>query len=160
MALSDSSFNSSLKSVAPIGVSGSGTAPPTPNPIRVVLAMASELDRLAWSIVIGNQEDMDLLAAPASCRQFLEILKSPAPDVVLIDEDILHQCGRQALLVCAGLPHSSHFILVAMHQPDFSSEPSQFPFIQTRLLKGVSATDLLKTIRANAKDAARIPLTP
>jgi len=117
--------------------------------------MASELDRMAWSIVIGNQEDMDLLAAPASGRELLDVLKSPAPDVVLIDEDILNQCSRQALLACASLPRSLRFILVAMHQPDYSIEPSQFPFIRTRLLKGVSAPDLLQTIRANVDSATK-----
>lgn len=156
MALS----NSSLKSVASINVSSPGTGPTTSILIRVVLAMASELDRMAWSIVIDNQEDMDLLSAPASSQRLLDVLKLPALDVVIIDEDMLNQCSRQVLLACADLPRSSHFILVAMHQPDLSIESSRFPFIQTRLLKGVSASDLLSTIRASAKDAARLPITP
>jgi len=109
---------------------------------------------MAWSIVIANQDDMELVATPATSKQFLDALNSHAPHVILADEDILNRCDQQALLASAARLRPSRLILVAMHQPDYSIEPSPFPWIHARLLKGVSAPELLETIRSAAKEAA------
>jgi DNA-binding NarL/FixJ family response regulator len=119
-------------------------------PIRVALAMASDLDRMAWSIVIGNQEDMELMAAPGSSQQLLKALEAHALDVILVDEAILEQCDPKSLPVFRKQPASLRVILVAMHRPDYALEATRFPFVHARLLKGVSAPELLETIRARA----------
>jgi AmiR/NasT family two-component response regulator len=118
-------------------------------PIRIVLAMAAELDRMAWSIVLNNQKDMELVAATSSSRQIVRLLKQHAPDVVLLDEALLDQCHPGALLAFAR-KSACRFILFAMHQPDYSLEPSRPAFIHARLLKGISAPDLLDTVRTAA----------
>jgi DNA-binding NarL/FixJ family response regulator len=118
-----------------------------PDPLHILLAMAAELDRMAWSIVINNQKDMDLVAATSSSRQVARLLKSHNPDVVLLDEELLNLCDHAVLLAFARKT-SCRFVLVAMHQPDYSLEHARVPFIHARLLKGVSAPDLLETVRA------------
>jgi hypothetical protein len=123
-------------------------------PIRVLLAMAAELDRMAWSIVINSQADMELIAAPSSSRQLLRHLKLHAPDVVLLDETLLALSPPGALIACARKT-ACRLVLIAMHPPDYSLEPpilesTPAPFIHARLLKGVSAPDLLQTLRAVA----------
>ena len=128
----------------------------TAQPLRILLAMAAELDRMAWSIVINNQKDMDLVAATSSSRQLARLLKSHSPDVVLLDEELLNLCDHAALLACARKT-SCRFVLVAMHQPDYSLEHARAPFIHARLLKGVSAPDLLETVRAVAGAQPCIP---
>ncbi len=131
-----------------------------PAPIRILLAMAAELDRMAWSIVINHQKDMDLVAATSSSRQLLRLLKLHAPDVVLLDEALLDLCPPGALLACARKT-ASRFVLFAMHQPDYSLEPSRLPPIHSRLLKGVTAPELLRAVRAVARpDSAISPAAP
>jgi DNA-binding NarL/FixJ family response regulator len=120
-----------------------------PAPIRIALAMAAELDRMAWSIVINNQKDMELVAATSSSRQIARLLKAHNPHVVLLDEALLDLCDHSALLAFARKT-ACRFVLVAMHQPDYPLELAHAPFIHARLLKGVSAPDLLKTVRAAA----------
>jgi DNA-binding NarL/FixJ family response regulator len=109
--------------------------------------MAAELDRMAWSIVINNQKDMDLVAATSSSRQVARLLKAHNPHVVLLDEKLLNLSDHDVLLAFARKT-SCRFVLVAMHQPDYSLEHARVPFIHARLLKGVSAPDLLETVRA------------
>jgi DNA-binding NarL/FixJ family response regulator len=127
-----------------------------PEPLRILLAMAAELDRMAWSIVINNQKDMELVAATSSSRQIARLLKSHNPDVVVLDEDLLNLSDHAALLPFARKT-SCRFVLVAMHQPDYSLEHARVPFIHARLLKGVSAPDLLETVRAVAGARHCIP---
>ncbi len=118
-----------------------------PARIRIVLAMAAELDRMAWSIVIDNQSDMELVAATSSSRQLIRLLKLHSPDVVLLDEVLLDQCHPGSLQTLAR-KSACRFVLVAMHQPDYSLEPPRISFLHARLLKGVSAPELLRTLRA------------
>jgi DNA-binding NarL/FixJ family response regulator len=125
-------------------------------PLRILLAMAAELDRMAWSIVINNQKDMELVAATSSSRPIARLLKAHSPDVVLLDEDLLNLSDHAALLAFARKT-SCRFVLVAMHQPDYSLEHAGVPFIHARLLKGVSAPDLLETVRAVALARNCIP---
>jgi DNA-binding NarL/FixJ family response regulator len=126
-----------------------------PEPLRILLAMAAELDRMAWSIVINNQKEMELVAAASSSRQLARLLKSHNPHVVLLDEELLNLSDHAALLAFARKT-SCRFVLVAMHQPDYSLEHARVPFIHARLLKGVSAPDLLETVRAVAGVRRRI----
>jgi DNA-binding NarL/FixJ family response regulator len=121
-----------------------------PAPIRILLAMASALDRMAWSIVLNNQQDIELVAATSSSRQLSRLLKLHAPRVVLFDEDLLRLCPGS--LLAFARKTGCRFVLVAMHQPDYSIEPSQMSFIHARLLKGVTAPELLLTIRTTASE--------
>jgi chemotaxis response regulator CheB len=118
--------------------------------------MAAELDRMAWSIVINNQPDMELVAATSSSRQLSRLLKQHNPGVVVLDEALLHLCHPGALLAFARKT-GCRFVLVAMHQPDYSLETSQTPFIHARLLIGVSAPEFLLAVRAVAHEGSAHP---
>ena len=149
-------FSSSTLNTAPVvTAAGSKQASTASPPIRVILAMASELDRWAWSIVLSKQHDLELVATPSSIGQVLELLGSLAADVVVLDEDMLKGCDR-ALIANASHLHLCGLILVAMHQPDYSIELFPYPFKHTRLLKGFSASKLLAAIRASAKGSTQI----
>jgi DNA-binding NarL/FixJ family response regulator len=119
-------------------------------PIRVVIAMSAELERMGWGIIVKNQADMRLIAQPASCSEVLNVLKAHRADVTLIDEAMLgpHQC--KDLREYSKQPRSSRFILVAPHEKDYSQEQSRYAFTHAYLLKGVSAAELLDTIRTTA----------
>jgi len=151
VANSDSLAQSPLPAGTPEGQeeSAESAGALTSAPIRVVLAMAAELDRMAWSIVINNQTDMELAAATSSGRQLVRLLKLHSPAVILLDEPLLDTCPPGSLLACARKT-ACRFVLIAMHQPDYSLAPSRVPFLHARLLKGVSAPDLLRTLRVVA----------
>lgn len=121
-----------------------------PHSIRVAIAMATELDRMAWSLLVRNQQDMRLVAVASSSREFLALLKTHGADVVLIDEIILDRCPRSTVQAYARKASACRLILIAMHQPDYAEQPSHATLIHTHLLKGVSATALLQAIRTAA----------
>ena len=59
----------------PARTAGQQSAPSSHNieelPIRVVIAMAAELERMGWGIIVSNQSDMRLIAQAASCSEVL-----------------------------------------------------------------------------------------
>ena len=119
-------------------------------PIRVVIAMSAQLDRMAWGIIVSNQPDMQLTAQAASRSEVLSVLKANSPGVTLIDEAMLDARRCRHLHEYSTQPRSSRFILVAPHELDYSLEQSRYAFTHAYLLKGVSATDLLNTVRETA----------
>jgi DNA-binding NarL/FixJ family response regulator len=123
-------------------------------PIRVVIAISAELERIAWGIIIGNQTDMQLIGQVASCDEALALLETNGSDVTLIDEAVLDTDKYESLLKYTNRPSSSRFVLVAPHQLDYSLKQSQYAFAQAHLLKGVSADELLTAIRQSADHRA------
>jgi DNA-binding NarL/FixJ family response regulator len=119
-------------------------------PIRIVIAMTEQLERMAWGIIVRNQPDMQLTAQAASRSEVLPVLKANNPDVTLIDEAMLDARRCRDLHEYSTQPRSSRFILVAPHEMDCSLEQSRYSFTHAYLLKGVSATELLDTIRETA----------
>jgi len=118
--------------------------------IRVVIAMSSKLERMAWSLIVDSQPDMRLIAQVASCNEALAVLKTHRSDVTLIDGAMLDASQYEALNDYSKQPASSRFVLVAPHQVDYSLEQSRYNFTHAYVLKGVSAAELLKTIRTTA----------
>lgn len=119
-------------------------------PIRVVIAMSDELERMAWGLIVGNDAGMELIAKVASCDEALAILSSGPSDVVLLDEVILNGDQYGILQKYSGQPSSVRFVLVALHQPDHSLKRTRPLFIHAHLLKGTSAKEVLETIRSAA----------
>lgn len=116
------------------------------NPIRVVLVIRSRLERLGWSIVLESQTDLDLLAQFGSVSAAIAFLAEHPADVALVDEAALSpkDCEALRLLAAKGGPR---FVLVARHPADQALEPSRYAFASDYLLKGVSAADLLASLR-------------
>ena len=119
-------------------------------PIRVVIAMPAPLERLAWGIIVSNQPDMQFTAQAALRSEVLPVLKANSPDVTLIDEAMLDAPHCRDMHEYSTQPRSSRFILVAPHKLDYSLEQSRYAFAHAYLLKGVSATEFLNTIRETA----------
>ncbi|MGD0734539.1 MAG: hypothetical protein ABR976_05300 [Terracidiphilus sp.] len=113
--------------------------------------MSEQLERMAWGIIVSNQPDMQLTAQAVSRSEVLPVLKANRPDVTLIDEAMLDARRCKDLHEYSRQPRSSRFILVAPHEVDYYSlEQSRYSFTHSYLLKGVSATELLNTIRETA----------
>ena len=125
------------------------------SPIRIAVAMSDELARMAWGLIIDNEQDMQIIAATASCDELLVILKFKPPDLVLLDEAVLDDRYHRELLELSRHQPACRFILVARHKTDYSLEQSSYEFIHARLLTGASAADLLKTIRETAQAPLR-----
>lgn len=123
-----------------------------PSSIRVVIAMSSRLERMAWSIIVDRQPDMRLVAQVGSCKEALAVLKTSGSDVTLIDEVMLDTSQYRALQEYSNQPSSSRFVLVAAHQVDYSLDQSRYTFAHAHVLKGFSATELLEAIRTTAHE--------
>jgi DNA-binding NarL/FixJ family response regulator len=121
-------------------------------PIRVIIAISSGLEGMAWGIIISNQTDMQLIGQVTCSEEALAILRTQCCDVTLIDDAILDADQDQSLWNYSMEPSSSRFVLVAPHQLDYSQDQSRYAFAQTYLLKGVSSDELLRAIRASAEN--------
>lgn len=119
--------------------------------IRVVLVISSKLERLGWSIVLENQDDMQLLGQFAVLDDALAFLAANSVDVVLIDEALL--TPKYCEVLRRGAAHRrSRFLLVTKHPLDEGLERSRYSFVSDFLLKGVSAADLLSSIRGPGRN--------
>jgi DNA-binding NarL/FixJ family response regulator len=119
--------------------------------------MYSQLERIAWAIIVNSQADMQLIADVSRWDETLAILKMHRPDVVLIDEAILESSEVEALREYSEQSSSSRFVLVALHQQDYSQEQPRSALIHSHLLKGVSAAELLRVIREGRVDSVPDP---
>ena len=119
-------------------------------PIRVVIAISAELERVAWGMVIGSQSDMQLIGKAATCKEALALLRASGVDVTLIDEAILNSDEYERLLRYAKQHSASRFLLVAAHELDYTMRQSRYAFAHSFLLKGVSKDDLLGAVRSCA----------
>lgn len=115
-------------------------------PLRVILVIAAKLERLGWSIVVEGQDDMQLAAQFASCDDALAYLAGHRVDVALIEEGILtpQHCD---VLRGDGKKRGTRCVLVGQHPIDDGLEREQYSFAARRLLKGVSADELLNALR-------------
>jgi len=145
------SFRSSGDNSSP-GASGIARRPDSGRQvrIRVLIAMSSGLERMAWGLIVHSQRDMQLVAEVSSCREALGLLRKHPSDVTLIDESMLTANDYDALLEYAAQPLSSRFVLVAPHLAEFPLEQSKYSFMHAYLLKGVPADELLNAIRRTA----------
>jgi hypothetical protein len=123
--------------------------PATERRIRVVLVIRSKLERLGWSIVLGTQPDLDLLGQFGSVSAALAFLAVHPAHVVLIDEAVLIPKDCDALRRAA-VEGGPHFVLVARHPIDQSLERSRYAFACDCLLKGVSAPEMLASLRQHS----------
>jgi len=112
----------------------------------VILVIRSKLERLGWSIVLGTQTDLDLLGQFGSVGAALAFLAAHPAHVVLIDDAVLtlRDCEVLRRLAADGGPR---FVLVVHHPVDEAVEPSRYSFASHCLLKGVSAAELLASLR-------------
>ena len=122
--------------------------------IDVIIAMSTELERMAWGIIIERQADMRLIAKVASCKEALALLKNHRHAITLVDESMLEERQCEALQHYAQKASSSCFILVTAHDPDQSLKQTRYAFADAYLLKGVSAAELLRAIRSTASGEA------
>ncbi|MGB6133145.1 MAG: hypothetical protein WCC14_17875 [Acidobacteriaceae bacterium] len=115
-------------------------------PIRILLVISSKLERLGWSIVLENQDDMQVHGQFAEFDEALARLTADSIDVVLIDEVLLTPKHCEALR-SAVMRHKSRVLLVTKHPLDEGLERTRYSFVSDFLLKGISAADLLAAIR-------------
>ena len=114
--------------------------------LSVVLVISSRLERLGWSIVIENQQDMQILGQFSSCADARSFLAGHTARVVVVDEAMLSQEDCAAFRQYAA-GHRTRFLLVAPHPLEEPISESRYSFASQCLLKGVSANDLLGAIR-------------
>lgn len=123
----------------------------------MVLLISSRLERLGWSIVIAGQDDMRIVSQFGVCREMLAYLASHPADVVLVDETTLTPRCCESLR-SYGRRSRTRFLLVALHPHDGVEESTRYSFASQRLLKGISAAELLAAIRRGRR--SRIAARP
>lgn len=120
------------------------------NKIRVVIALSSELERMAWTLIVGRQHDMEMVAQVASGVEALAFLRSHNSDVTLIDEAALNSAQLQEFRDYCRRSCSSRFVLATLHSARESFELAGPAFIHSYILKGATADELLNAIRSAA----------
>lgn len=114
--------------------------------VRVLLVISSKLERLGWSIVLENQDDMQVSGQFGEVDEALACLAANSIDVLLIDEALLtpKHCERLRRDV---VRRKSRVLLVTNHPLDEELKRTRYSFVSGFMLKGVAAVDLLAAIR-------------
>ena len=118
----------------------------SPGIISVALVIASRLERLGWSIVLEQQEDIRVVGQFCGCREAFARFEASPPDVVLIDEMLLTAKDCQTLVRYAAR-NRTRFLLVAAHPIEQPLAGTGYSFAFECLLKGLPAEELLAAIR-------------
>jgi len=100
--------------------------------VRVLLAMPGGLLRGALRVVLSAQPDIEVIAEHDAVESAVEVLRSKAPDVTVLDLDLLgdghgldaRQAARQAH---DELPDSKVLVLVDPRRPGFGSQLASVP---------------------------------
>lgn len=121
----------------------------------MVLVIASRLERLGWSIVLEQQEDVRLTGQFSRCREAFDFFATSPPAVALIDEAILtaRDC---ATLDKYSASTATRFLLVASHPVEQPLAGSRYSFASECLLKGLPAGELLAAIRRQMPSTKRL----
>jgi DNA-binding NarL/FixJ family response regulator len=93
---------------------------------------------------------MEVVGQFSSFSPALAFIASHSVDVAVIDDMVLTPAAWEALekLTHRRLPH---LLMMARHRVDTNSDPSVHSLVSRRLLKGLSAAELLVAIRDTAR---------
>ncbi|MBO3744494.1 response regulator transcription factor [Streptosporangiaceae bacterium NEAU-GS5] len=128
--------------------------------IRVLLVDDQELMRTGFRMVLGAQQDIDIVGEAADGAAALEVVKQVNPDVVLMDVRMPRMDGVEATRRMCALPDSPRVLILTTFDLD------EYAFAALRagasgfLLKDVPPAELVSAIRSvHSGDAVVAPST-
>lgn len=119
--------------------------------IKVMLVDDHELIRIALAAVLGEQDDIRIVATAADGEEALRLARAMLPDVVLVDVDMPGMGGLEATRRLATLAHAPKVIALSVHeQPPYPQRMLEAGAVGC-LPKGGSADEVVAAVRAVAR---------
>lgn len=129
-----------------------------PSPIRVMLVDDHSMVRMGLATVLQGYDDMELAGEAASGEEAVQRCAEVVPDVILMDMVLPRMSGTEATrLIRAQQPQVQVLILTSFDEGRLVMDALEAGAIGY-LLKDVSASDLVRAIRA--AHAGRATLSP
>lgn len=104
--------------------------------------------REGLAALIGNQQDMELVAEASNGREALEQFRIHHPDVTLMDLQMPEMTGIDAISAIRGEFPEARIIVLTTHSGDVQVSRAIKAGARGYLLKGLLRKELLETIRA------------
>ncbi|MFB9990958.1 response regulator [Deinococcus oregonensis] len=128
--------------------------PPSPPHIRVLIADDHRLFREGVRALLSVSDTIEVVGEAQDGRQAVELCEQLSPDVVILDLQMPHLGGLEALRLLLRGPHPPGVLVVSM----FDDDEHVFAALQAGargyLLKGAAPEDLLRAVEAVARGEA------
>lgn len=125
--------------------------------IRILIADDHPIVRDGLNAIISDQKDMEVVAEAANGNEAIKLAKQHKPDVMLIDLRMPQLNGLETLYAIRSEWEQARIIILTTYDGDEDIYRALQAGAQAYLLKGMSRTDLLSTIRAVHAGRKRIP---
>ena len=116
--------------------------------IRVLSVDDHALLREGIAALVGNQDDMELVAEATNGREAVELFRKHKPDVTLMDLQMPEMNGIDALSAIRGEFPEARIIVLTTYTGDVQVFRALKAGARAYLLKGLLRKELLETIRA------------
>ncbi len=118
-----------------------------PSAVRIVIADDHDIVRQGIALILQSQSDMEVVGEAVNGLEAVELAKSLAPDIILMDIDMPDLTGLEATkLISQSSPDIGLLMLTAYDREDFLFEALQAG-ASGYVLKAGSVDDLLHSIR-------------
>ena len=119
-----------------------------PRPIRVLLADDHNIVRFGLAGVIGQEEDMEVVAEASNGAQVVELYRQHRPDVTVMDLRMPGVGGVEALAAIRQENPEARVLMLTIHSGDDAVHRAIRAGARGYLLKDVPFQELLAAIRA------------
>lgn len=116
-------------------------------PIRLMLAEDHQLVRKAFALMLNEQPDLDMIGHAANGKELLELIKTEAPDIVLLDIDMPVMNGRQCLGLIRSRFPDVKVIMLSLHKDPAMMNEFMANGASAYLHKDADTDELLTSIR-------------
>ena len=128
---------------------------PTPdapqNPIRMVVVDDEPLVRQGLSLILGAQEDLEIVGEAADGAEALQVVRETAPDLVCMDVRMPRVDGLRATELLLRLPEPPKVLVVTTFEHDGYVHDALVAGASGFLLKRATAEEMVQAVRTIAR---------
>jgi DNA-binding NarL/FixJ family response regulator len=126
-------------------------------PIRILTADNHALLRQGIASLVGLESDMEMVAEAATGREAVEKFKQHRPDITLMDLQMPHMSGINAMIAIRSEFPNARIIVLTTYAGDVQVMSALKAGARGYILKGRVHKELLETIRAVHAGQKRLP---
>ncbi len=121
------------------------------NPIRMVVVDDEPLVRQGLSLILGAQEDLEIVGEAADGAEALQVVRETAPDLVCMDVRMPRVDGLRATELLLRLPEPPKVLVVTTFEHDGYVHDALVAGASGFLLKRATAEEMVQAVRTIAR---------